>query len=228
MPANNLFSDGGLEDTILEIGGRVWTVRAVPDADALLANVQTDADLAAFPYGLLLWPSAVALAQWLTDRPEVVQGRRVLELGCGPGLPGMVARQQGGVVTQTDYQDAPLELARENALRNGISGIDSLIGDWRGFPELPPFPLVIGSDILYERALHPALRALLPRLILPGGTLLLADPLRPQSAVFVDALAQDGWDVGMDTQEIAWRGETREIALFTARRYDTPHTEGTR
>lgn len=202
----------------LEIGGRTWHIQAVSDAEVLLARVQTDEDLSNFPYGLLLWPAAVALAESLMDVPLLVQGRRILELGCGPGLPGLIAQSLGADVTQTDYQDAPLALARENAARNGVAEIRFIQGDWRDFPLLPPFDVVIGSDILYERALHPALHALLPRVLTPTGTLWIADPLRPQAASFVDELEQNKWDVTMSVKTIAWQEQHTEIALFTARR----------
>jgi predicted nicotinamide N-methyase len=166
----------------------------------------------------MLWPAALALANRLAHDPALVRGRRVLELGCGPGLPGLIAQWRGGKVTQTDYQEAPLALARENAAGNQVTGICILRGDWRAFPPIGLYDLVIGSDILYERALHPALRALLPRVLAPRGTLLLADPLRPQASQFLDALEGEGWRVAMDVMTIAWQGEAREIALFTARR----------
>ena len=202
----------------MTISGREWTLAEASSPDALVARVETDADLAAFPYGLLLWPSAIALAERLTAEPALVRGARVLELGAGVGLPGLVAQHLGGVVTQTDHQPAPLALARRNARRNGVAGIVTQEGDWRRFPTLPPFDVVLGSDILYERALHPALLALLPSVVAPGGLLLLSDPLRPQSTVFVDALERAGWRVTMAAQTVAWREERKEIALFAARR----------
>jgi len=210
--------DTSLTEATVTVGERLWRIVEAASHEDLVARVETEADLQAFPYGLLLWPSAVALAERLAAEPELVRGKRVLELGAGVGLPGLVAQSLGGVVTQTDYQLAPLALARENARRNGIAGIVICEGDWRRFPSLPPFDVVLGSDVLYERAMHPALRALLPRVLAPGGLLLLSDPLRPQAAVFVDELEYAGWRVGMAGTTVAWRGERQEIALFTARR----------
>lgn len=177
----------------LVIGGRAWTITAVQDQDALIESVKTDEDLAVFPYGLMLWASAVALAERLAAQPELVAGKRVLEIGAGVGLPGLVARALGAAhVTQTDYQETALALARRNAEQNGLAGlVEHRLADWRDFPpDLEgAFDIVLGSDVLYERTLHAPLAALLPRLLRPGsgdGLVLVSDPLRPQSLTFIE------------------------------------------
>ena len=47
------------------------------------------------PYWCRVWPSALMLAAALTQHPELVRGRRVLELGCGLGLCGIAAAKAG-------------------------------------------------------------------------------------------------------------------------------------
>lgn len=212
------------EETTWEIAGRRWSITAVGDQDALIESVSTEEELAQFPYGLLLWAAAPGLAQRLAEEPPLVAGKRVLEIGAGVGLPGLVAAHLGASVTQTDYQAVALALARRNAAQNGLPGIRVLPGDWRRFTladREPPFDVVIGSDVLYERSLHDTLRALLPRLVAPGGLLLVADPLRPQAVEFMDRLEQNGGDwasVTMESRRVPWEKREREIALFFARR----------
>ena len=48
------------------------------------------------PYWARPWPSAVALAALLLQRPELVAGKRVAELGAGLGLAGIAAAMAGG------------------------------------------------------------------------------------------------------------------------------------
>jgi predicted nicotinamide N-methyase len=213
-----------LVEMTVSVGGRDWGLTLVRDQDALVDQVQSEEDLANFPYGLMLWPSALGLAEALaTDEAakSAVAGRRVLELGCGVGLAGLAARALGGAesVTQTDYQPDALALAAHNARANEVVGVTVRPGDWRVFPDLGRFDLVIGSDVLYERSLHSTLADLLPRLIAPGGAVLLSDPLRPQALEWLERQEKAGrWRVEIASgRRVAFEDEDKEIALFWLR-----------
>lgn len=60
-----------------------------------------------FSYGKLggsIWYAAVAFAQYLASNPSLLEGKRVLELGAGLGLPGLVAAKTTGVhVTLSEF-----------------------------------------------------------------------------------------------------------------------------
>lgn len=202
----------------VQVCGRSWSVTAVENQDLLLDGVRTDHDVEYFPYGLILWASAIGMAEHLTENPALVRGIRTLEIGCGVGLAGVVAASLGAAVTQTDYLPDAIRLARHNAERNGITGIELLQADWRDFPNLEPFDVVLGSDVLYERSMHPVLSGFLERIVAPGGRLVLSDPLRPQAMELVQAMESGGWTVEMESRLVEWEGDRREIALFTARR----------
>lgn len=197
----------------LHAAGRVWNIRCVTDQDALVARVQTDDDLANFPFGMLLWASAHALALRLADEPSLVAGKRVLELGAGVGYVGLVAAHLGAAeVIQTDYHPDCLELCRQNARLNNIPNVIVRTGDWRTWPpELVGFDLVIGTDILYERTLHPTLTALLPTL---GKPLLLSDPIRPAALEFVEQRERDGWKITTEAKQVEWAAEPRDTMLL--------------
>ena len=49
--------------------------------------------------GFVMWPSAVVLARWIVSNPNEFRGKRILELGSGCGLAGLVA----GKIIQPDY-----------------------------------------------------------------------------------------------------------------------------
>jgi predicted nicotinamide N-methyase len=122
---------------------------------------------------------------------------RVVELGCGLGVPSIVAAQAGGRVLATDWSRPALEFAADNADRNGAA-IETALVDWAAPDELVdrgPFGLVLGADVLYERRNTTVLLALLPRLIAPGAEVWLADPGRATADTFLRLARDEGWTV---------------------------------
>ena len=76
--------------------------------------------------GLFVWPSAILLAEFLWLHRAFFRGKRVLELGAGVGLAGIVAAKLGAAaVAMTDRGDEPaiLDNLRRNCSANGVSGL---------------------------------------------------------------------------------------------------------
>jgi len=160
------------------------------DSEALLDEHAFERD-EFMPYWADLWPSGVALARSLSGRS--LRGARVLELGCGLGLPSLVAARAGGRVLASDWSAAALDLLRRNAAANGVS-LQTALVDWAHPSELlagAPFDLVLAADVLYERRNVVLLLSLLPRL---GDEVWLADPRRSFADAFL-ARAPDIWSV---------------------------------
>jgi predicted nicotinamide N-methyase len=143
------------------------------------------------PYWSVLWRSGVALGRELSRRR--LDGLRVVELGCGMGVPSLAASRSGAAVLATDASVEALELLACNASRNGLH-VDTAQCDWAtpaGLLARAPFDLVLAADVLYERASVAQLLALLPRL---APRVLLADPGRPAADAFL-AEARRRWSV---------------------------------
>ena len=98
------------------------------------------------PYWAELWPAATALASAL---PERLDGVRVVELGCGLGLPSLVAAARGAHVTALDWAAEAIALLHRNAERNGLD-VEAAVHDWRE-PLDRSFDLALAADVLYER-----------------------------------------------------------------------------
>ena len=116
-----------------------------PSSPEALIDEEAFADDEFLPYWAELWPAARALAAALPD----VHGLRVVELGCGLGLPSLVAAARGAIVTATDWSPDAIELLRDNAARNGLA-IRAEVRDWRE-PWAARFDLALAADVLYER-----------------------------------------------------------------------------
>src|SRR4051812_20181741 len=174
--------------------GRDLRLLAPRDSDALLDEEAFEHE-EFLPYWAELWPSAVALGRVLARRP--LTGRRVLELGCGLGLPAIVAALGGGRVLATDWSPDAAAMTAENAARNGAA-LATAVFRWDDPPESlgPPWPLVLASDVLYEPRNVDALLTLLPRVTAASGEVWLADPGRAPAERFL-AAAEATWR--MDT-----------------------------
>jgi predicted nicotinamide N-methyase len=150
------------------------------------------------PYWSVLWRSGLALgrelSRWRLD------GLRVVELGCGLGVPSLAASRSGAAVLATDASVEALELLGRNASRNGLD-LETAQVDWARpawLLEHDPFDLVLAADVLYDRASVAQLLALLPRL---APRILLADPGRPAADAFL-AEASRRWPVETQTRGV--------------------------
>lgn len=192
------------------IGDLALTVKEAADINLLLAGVETDDDI---PFWAVLWPSAIALARLLREQ-RIPAGCRILELGAGIGLAGLVAALQGGAVTQTDYVPGALALQRTNAELNGVGGMQHELADWRSFDLGRKYDWIIGSDILYEPGLHSSLEEIFRSCLAEDGTLMLADPGREGGKTFIEALLAAGFSGRHEEVSIEFDGLIYRVTIW--------------
>jgi predicted nicotinamide N-methyase len=141
----------------------------------------------------------VALARHLSILD--LAGLRVVELGCGVGLPSAVALERGARVLATDHYDAALEFARHNARTNTGREPETAHLDWHSPVEESVrrsglgerFDLVIAADVLYEPRHAPALARLIPALLESNGEVQISDPRRKDTPIFLEQMESRGF-----------------------------------
>lgn len=147
--------------------------------------------------GCCVWDAAVGLSIWLTQHADVVRGKRCLELGSGVGLCGITAALMGAsevVLSDLDEQEASLRLAGgaaracstarlldnldANARLNGVGKVARTMAlDWEDCiapqqledSRRTTYPIVIGSDLVYEGFAVSALAAAIEAYLAPDG-----------------------------------------------------------
>lgn len=189
----------------LSFGEVTLTIQTPPDFDALLDACarETPDTVDRIPYYANLWPSAIGLAEALAARASALAGTTVVELGCGLGLPAILAARLGAAaVTATDFHPDVRPWLHKNATQNRA---DITFGhvSWDSPEPLEGrrFDWVIGSDLLYERRHVPALVRCIDTLATPCATLLIADPGRDGLGPFAAALAHSGWHCDLEPHD---------------------------
>jgi predicted nicotinamide N-methyase len=153
------------------------------------------------PYWAELWSSGVELAYRVST--HVLAGFRVLELGCGLGLPSVAAALVGGEVLATDRSPEALEFTAFNACRNGVA-VATAVCAWEDpgvAVSRAPWDLVLASDVLYDGRNVGWLSALLPRLVDDSGEVWIADPNRKRAEEFLVEAAAD-WRISVSDTRI--------------------------
>jgi len=156
--------------------------------------------------GSIVWPGAAVLCEFLASRPELVAGRRVLELGSGVGLVAVVAARLGAasvLATEAPGAEDVLRLLRANAASSGAALVGVAALAWGALPwaefagraEAAGFDIVLSADCVYEPASALLLAETLAlALHFPGGAgrreALMAYKERGAGALFFEALSQ--------------------------------------
>lgn len=154
-------------ETLPQTDLQLWLIDA-DNMDRAFSPDETRRILEDPPYWGFCWASGLALARFLAQFPEWVQGKRVLDFGAGSGVAGIAALKAGALeVVACDLDPLALESCRANAELNGVSL--SYSSDF--FAETDRFDLILVADVLYDRANLPLLDHFLSR----GKQALVAD-----------------------------------------------------
>jgi predicted nicotinamide N-methyase len=170
------------------------------------------------PYWAHLWIGARALARDLAESDDLT-GRRVLDLGCGLGLPGLVAAARGASVVFADHVPAALEFVRASAARNGFRAARCVAIDFTRDALDEAFDVILGAEVVYDPESYDALCRFLDRHLAAGGTVRLTDAFRSDAERFFAALRARGF-VGERSARREWEdGRPHGLFLWTFRRY---------
>ncbi|MGO4116550.1 class I SAM-dependent methyltransferase [Rhizobium ruizarguesonis] len=129
------------------------------------------------PYWAYPWAGGAVLARHLLDRPEMVSGRRVLDLGAGSGLVAIAAAKAGAAtVTAIDIDANAIAAIGLNAAINGVNIVARAADIIEDQP--PATDLLVVGDLFYDPSLALRVMAFLRRCQVSGIEVLIGDPER--------------------------------------------------
>jgi predicted nicotinamide N-methyase len=177
------------------------------------------------PYWAVPWVGGQGVARYILDNPEVVRGKRVLDVGSGCGVAALAAARAGAVsVTANDVDPLAAVAFRVNADACGLAGgeesasasasrdacvLETSVED---LLKSPPesvrgrFDVVMAGDVCFQKGLADAFRGWLARVAADAETegsgvvTLLGDPRR-----------QSRW-----APSAGWARGVREAAAYEA------------
>jgi len=207
---------------IQRIGKRQFGLYRVRNLDALVDQVDDGmfAEDERLPYWAELWPSAIALSQYIYTHPLQILGNSVLELGCGLGLASMaIACQQPERFLVSDYEQDALMLTAMNFELNRMPPPQSKLVDWRRPALNENFDVIIAADVLYEKRFFTPLIELVKTYLKPAGTLILAEPGRPVAGKFFSELKNNAFVFRKETITVYQNGTEIRVRIYRAQRF---------
>jgi predicted nicotinamide N-methyase len=128
------------------------------------------------PYWAYQWAGGLALARHFAAHPEVVAGRRVLDLGAGSGLVGIAAAQAGAMASAAEIDPNGRAAIALNAAANGVA-VALVEIDIAGDAPVG-FELIAAGDVFYNPDVGRLMLPFLERCVAAGMDVLVGDPER--------------------------------------------------
>ncbi len=171
----------------LEIGEKKLQLKQLANLEAVARKSVIEKE---DPYWGYLWPSAIALARLVSEAE--VEGKRLLDLGCGLGAVGITAAALGADVLLSDIRPEALTLSKENAQLNGLE-VQTLQLDFTAPPaDLGRFDMIVASDVFYEDGMMGAVLRFIRKHLDPEGLAWITDPMRVIEAGVLGAARLNG------------------------------------
>jgi len=148
---------------------------------------------ATWPLFGVVWASGEVLAHFMFDFE--IEGKRILEVGCGIALTSLILNHRSADITATDYHPEAGKFLQENVKLNKGKAIPFVRTGWAdNNSELGEFDLIMGSDLLYERDHVELLSEFIDTHAKPHCEVVLVDPGRGQHARFSKKMVKLGYE----------------------------------
>lgn len=196
----------------LKVGDNTLRLLKIDDIEELLAGKDPFANVSEFPFWVKLWEAAMVLAYVMGHLPDP-QGKSVLELGAGLGAPGLAAAAAGFDVTISDYEAIIMDFQRVSAAASGLHNITFTHLDWLNPPDLAPFDILAGAEILFREEFFEPLLTVFKKYLKPAGFIYLAHDASRRSLPLFLELAKKDFDITLAKQVIKKQDQTITIIV---------------
>ena len=168
----------------MTIQGRQFSFVVPKRIDAFIA---ADDIMQGFPLWAKVWEPSLVLAEYVATAPPS-QLNKILEIGSGLGVVGVVAASFGHDVTLTEYDENALAFISANAAINQCPDVKICRLDWHRPGIDDRFDCIIGSEVVFhERDCEPILN-FFQTYLKPNGRIVLASGVRQSMLTFLNSV----------------------------------------
>ncbi len=196
----------------IEVRGVIFNILAPQDLEPFVAGKDIFKEASEFPFWIKIWEASVILAHFMASLPSV-PGQKILELGAGLGVTGLVASHFGHNVLLTDYGDEVMDFARISAAVNDCKTCSFDTLDWLDPKDLGKFDVIIGSEILFHQKFFDPLLSIFDKYLKPEGTIYMAHDSRRQSLGAFLPLCEKNFSIGVKKIDMKSNDENFSIIL---------------
>ena len=203
---NNIREKYSLTFDSLKVSGNTVRILKVADLEEFLEGKDPLANVSEFPFWIRLWDAAMILSYVLGAQTET-KGKRLLELGAGLGAPGLAAAAAGFDVTLSDYENIIMDFQKVSAAASGLTNVEFSHLDWLNPPEIEPFDVLAGAEILFRDEFFEPLLNIFKTCLKPDGMIYLAHDSKRQSLGKFLKIAQADFDISLKEQSFIRDGQ---------------------
>ncbi len=166
-----------------------------------------------FPFWVKIWEASLVLAEFIAKMPPD-KDKRILEVGAGMAVPGMVASSFGHDVTVTDYEDEILDFARASAIINKCPDLRCEPLDWFEPSDLGRFEIILASEVLFHKRFFQPLLDVLEKYLAPGGVIYMSHEADRETLLPFFRMCEDKFKIAMQKRHFK-RGDKELDILLT-------------
>ncbi|MBX3252880.1 MAG: methyltransferase [Chitinophagaceae bacterium] len=157
----------------------------VPDTEAVQKAYSNNKDAA---YWAQVWPASIGLCNFLQGHPQYIEGKNILELAAGLGLPGLYAAGTAKQVIITDREEQAVACMQQSIAHLQLKNTHAVVMHWKDAMQASLPDVLLLSDVSYEPAVFDELLSVLEYFLQNKVTIIISTPQRLAAKPFINSL----------------------------------------
>lgn len=200
-----------LDIECVRISGKTFYFLHVADLTPLLTgNVFKNAP--EFPFWVKIWEASLVLAEFMANIP-LDKDKRILEVGAGMAVPGMVASAFGYNVTVTDYEDEIMDFVRVSSIINQCEDLKCETLDWFEPSKLGEFDIILASEVVFHKRFFEPLLNVLKEYLAPGGVIYMSHAADRETLLPFFRMCEDRFQIAMQKRHFKRHDKEMDVLL---------------